>query len=124
MALEPSRISPDGVVTGLSPTDVARLGQLEPSKKSGEGSAAGLTAANLRVLAAVPILLEVGDYDAPRIASLKKFARSVGDNVSVMVLPEEKIFGNGHVVMIEKNNLQVADLIIQRLEKMVPNSIP
>jgi hypothetical protein len=38
----------------------------------------------------------------------------------VLALKEEAIFGNGHVVMIEKNNLQVADLLIQRLASVVP----
>jgi len=96
VALEPSMISPAGVATGLKPADLQALGT-------------------------IPILLQVGDFDSRRITSLKKFAGSIGRNASVLALPEEGIFGNGHVVMIEKNNLQVADLIIERVEKMLPD---
>lgn len=93
---------------------------LEPSTISSEGVTKELTAANLKTLADTPILLEVGDYDAPRVASLRKLAASIGNQATVLALTEEGIFGNGHVVMIEKNNLQVADLLIQRLESIVP----
>jgi pimeloyl-ACP methyl ester carboxylesterase len=79
-----------------------------------------LTAADSKALANTPILLQVGDYDQPRVESLRKFAASIGNQASVLALKEEAIFGNGHVVMIEKNNLQVADLLIQRLASVVP----
>jgi pimeloyl-ACP methyl ester carboxylesterase len=104
------------------PNLVKAVISLEPSTISPEGVTPELTPANLKTLANTPILLQVGDYDAPRIASLKKFAASIGHQTSVLALTEEGIFGNGHVVMIEKNNLQVADLLIQRLERIVPGS--
>ncbi len=75
---------------------------------------------NLKTLADTPILLEVGDYDAPRVASLGTFAASIGNQATVLALTEEGLFGNCHVVTIEKNNLQVADLLIERLESIVP----
>lgn len=98
---------------------VKAIVSLEPSMISPGGSSAGLKPADLQVLGTIPILLQVGDFDSARIKSLASFANSIGQNVSVLVLPEEGISGNGHVVMIEKNNLQVADLIIQRVEKTV-----
>ena len=64
----------------------------------------------MKTLADTPILLEVGDYDAPRVASLGTFAASIGNQATVLALTEEGLFGNCHVVTIEKNNLQVADL--------------
>jgi hypothetical protein len=40
------------------------------------------------------------------------FANNIGENATLLLLPEHGIFGNGHVVMIERNSLRVADLII------------
>lgn len=65
----------------------------------------------------VPILLQAGDFDDSRIFSLRNFANNIGGNASLLILPEQAIFGNGHVVMVEKNNLQVADLIIAYLRR-------
>jgi len=102
------------------PNLVKAIISCEPSMISPAGVSAGLTPANLKTLASVPILLQVGDYDPPRVKSLRSFADSIGPNASLMALPELGIFGNSHLVMIERNNLQVADLLIQRLEKMLP----
>ncbi len=71
------------------------------------------------MLATIPILLEFGDFDPTRITSLENFASTIGPNASVLVLPDVGIFGNGHLVFMEKNNLQVADVIIHRLETML-----
>ncbi len=94
VALEPAGISPAGVATGVTPADLA-------------------------VLATIPILLEVGDFDPTRITSLENFASTIGPHASVLVLPDVGIIGNGHLVFMEKNNLQVADVVIQRLEMML-----
>jgi pimeloyl-ACP methyl ester carboxylesterase len=95
----------------------------EPSMISPEGVSAGLKPTDLKALAGVPIVIEVGDYDPPRLKSVKSFATSIGANVSVLSLPDLGIYGNSHLVMIEKNNLQVADLFIQQLEKILPGNV-
>jgi len=102
------------------PDLVKAIVSLEPSGISRPGGvSAFLTHADLKVLATIPILIQVGDFDPDRIVSTHNFARSLGPNAGVLVLPDEGIFGNGHVVMVERNNLQVADLIIGRLETML-----
>lgn len=94
----------------------------EPSMISPQGISARLKPTDLKALASVPIVVQVGDYDPPRLKSVKSFASSIGANASVLSLPELGIYGNSHLVMIEKNNLQVADLFIQQLEKILPGN--
>jgi hypothetical protein len=105
------------------PNLVKAIISCELSMISPEGVSVGLKPADLIVLARVPIVLQVGDYDPPRLKSLKSFATSIGANVSVLSLPELGIYGNSHLMMIEKNNLQVADLLIQQLEKIIPENV-
>jgi pimeloyl-ACP methyl ester carboxylesterase len=105
------------------PNLVKAIISCEPSMISPEGVSTGLKPADLKALASVPIVIQVGDYDPPRLKSLKSFASSIGPNVLVLSLPELGIYGNSHLVMIEKNNLQVADLFIQRLEKILPGNV-
>ena len=50
---------------------------------------------NLKTLADTPILLEVGDYDAPRVASLGTFAASIGNQATVLALTEGAVRGEG-----------------------------
>lgn len=99
------------------PQLVKALVALEPAAVSAAGEMTGVSAADLETISHIPVLLEAGDFDTPRISSLRNFAARLGDNASVLVLPEQGIFGNGHVVMVEKNNLQVADLIIDYLRE-------
>ncbi len=94
---------------------VKAMVSLEPASVSAAGDMAGVSAANLAALSHIPILLEAGDFDEPRILSLRNFAAKIGRNATLLALTEHGIFGNGHVVMVEKNNLQVADLIISYL---------
>jgi hypothetical protein len=99
------------------PDLVKAMVALEPAAVSAAGVMTGVSAADLEVLEDIPVLLQAGDFDTPRISSLRNFAANIGDNATVLVLPEHGVFGNGHVVMVEKNNLQVADLIIEYLEE-------
>jgi hypothetical protein len=47
-----------------------------------------------------------------RLVRQRNFCDKVGGNCTLLNLTELGIFGNGHVVMVERNNEQVADLII------------
>jgi pimeloyl-ACP methyl ester carboxylesterase len=96
---------------------VKAIVSLEPASVSATGDMAGVSAGDLAALSQIPILLEVGDFDAPRITSLRNFAAKIGKNATLLSLTEQGIFGNGHVVMVEKNNLQVANLIISYLRR-------
>lgn len=99
------------------PQLVKALVALEPTAVSAAGVMTGVSAADLETISHVPILLQAGDFDDSRIFSLRNFANNIGGNASLLILPEQAIFGNGHVVMVEKNNLQVADLIIAYLRR-------
>lgn len=99
---------------------------LEPSGISRpEGESSQLDQDDLEVLNGIPILLQVGDFDEDRETAMDNFAGFINDagpedNASVLNLPRDHgITGNGHVVMLEKNNLEVADLIIDWIKNNV-----
>lgn len=82
--------------------------------------------AKVDVLKNIPTLIVYGDYieqDSrwPKIrANGVAFAdaiRAAGGSVDVVDLPKVGIKGNSHLVMMDKNNLEVADLIQKWLEK-------
>jgi hypothetical protein len=69
----------------------------------------------------LPILVVFGDYVdqsprwAPRLAGCRAFvkaANKVGGKAKLLVLPEIGIHGNSHMLMQDRNNLQIADLLI------------
>jgi hypothetical protein len=39
-----------------------------------------------------------------------------GGNAKLLSLPQVGIFGNSHILMLEKNNVQIADLVSQFLK--------
>lgn len=82
--------------------------------------------ARFEALTRFPIVIYYGDYiskDNPywasqhwneRVEMAKAFAECVnrhGGDASVVVLPEQGIYGNSHFAFAEKNNLQIADLM-------------
>ncbi len=61
----------------------------------------------LPALARIPILIVIGDRARDRVEASRVFARRLsthGGRVSVDPLPEAGIFGNGHTLMLERNN--------------------
>ena len=99
------------------PNLVKAMVTLEPASVSAAGDMATVSSADLAALSGIPILVEAGDFDPPRIVSLRNFVGKIGPNATLLALTERGIFGNGHVVMAERNNLQVADLIIEYLRR-------
>jgi pimeloyl-ACP methyl ester carboxylesterase len=84
-----------------------------------ESATAGKVA-NAPKLKDVPILMVFGDYvdQHPRWATFKKIdleyaaaVRAGGGKVDVINLPELGIKGNSHMLMQDKNNAQIADVI-------------
>jgi hypothetical protein len=76
--------------------------------------------ANAPKLKDVPTLMVFGDHveEHPRWANFKKIdlayadaVRAAGGSVDVVNLPEVGIRGNSHMLMQDKNNAQIADLI-------------
>lgn len=69
-----------------------------------------IPADKLKTLAAVPILIVIGDHAQDRVDSSRAFQRKMqeaGGDVTIDVLPEAGITGNGHTMMLEKNNKQI-----------------
>jgi hypothetical protein len=73
----------------------------------------------LAPLARVPILIVIGDRAPDRAASSRAFEKTmkaIGGDVTIDVLPEAGITGNGHTLMLEKNNKQIMYRMIAWLE--------
>jgi hypothetical protein len=61
----------------------------------------------------------IGDHAQDRVDASRKFQNemaAIGGHVTVDVLPEAGIFGNGHTMMLEKNNKQIMFRMIAWLE--------
>jgi hypothetical protein len=94
---------------------------------------ADLTSVQLAVLAKIPTLVMFGDHLGDvqgRFAaqwpnsfdSCQKFVQQVtdaGGDAQMMSLPKMGIKGNSHMLMQDKNNLQLADLILGWIDQHV-----
>jgi pimeloyl-ACP methyl ester carboxylesterase len=74
-------------------------------------------------LASVPVAIIRGDFDTPAaVAEARTFVanlRATGGGATFMSLPELGITGNGHMMMMERNNLELADLVIDWIARNV-----
>jgi pimeloyl-ACP methyl ester carboxylesterase len=73
----------------------------------------------LAELARVPILIVIGDRAEDRVKSSRAFEKTfkaAGGDITVAVLPEAGIKGNGHTLMLEKNNKEIMMRMIAWLE--------
>ena len=84
-----------------------------------ESATAGIVA-NAPKLKNIPVLMVFGDHvdEHPRWATFKKIdlayadaVRAAGGKVDVVHLPEVGIKGNSHMMMMDKNNDAIADMI-------------
>jgi hypothetical protein len=72
----------------------------------------------------VPILVMSGDPIYPGVAppfgieNCKEVART-RDHLTVDYLPEHGIFGNSHMMMLDRNNEQIAERIMDWIESRV-----
>jgi pimeloyl-ACP methyl ester carboxylesterase len=103
------------------------------SLESGYACATSFTDQQLASLAKIPLLIVFADHhaDAPEpfgsrwttsMQQCRDFAASVskaGGDVTFMHLPELGIHGNTHMFMLDKNNLQIADLLFDWMDKHV-----
>ena len=76
-------------------------------------------------LTQIPIVVIIGDFldkvptGLPRLANARAFVQTLnnhGGNAKLIYLPELGIFGNSHVMMLEENNVEIADLVSQFLK--------
>jgi pimeloyl-ACP methyl ester carboxylesterase len=73
-------------------------------------------------LAKIPVYTVIGDRAQDRVDASRKFQKemsALGGHVTVDVLPEAGIYGNGHTMMLEKNNKQIMYRMIAWLEGTV-----
>jgi hypothetical protein len=87
-----------------------------------ETSVTAFPAEGRQKLAKIPIYIVIGDHAQDRVDASRKFQKemaSIGGQVTVDVLPEAGIFGNGHTMMLEKNNKQIMHRMIAWLEGSV-----
>lgn len=71
--------------------------------------------AKLPILARIPICIVIGDRAADRVEASRAFQtkmRAIGGRVTVDPLPEAGISGNGHTLMLEKNNVEIMHRMI------------
>jgi pimeloyl-ACP methyl ester carboxylesterase len=82
--------------------------------------------------AGLPILVLFGDYVdefprwAPRLKNCRAFvaaANAAGGKAEVLVLPEIGIAGNTHILMQDDNNLDIADILLDWIDKRVTASV-
>lgn len=74
----------------------------------------------LPALSRVPLLIVMGDHAAPETAAAREFARRLGAHggaVTVDALPEAGITGNGHTLMLERNNREILARILAWLRR-------
>ncbi|MGE3248178.1 MAG: alpha/beta hydrolase, partial [Beijerinckiaceae bacterium] len=71
-------------------------------------------ARKLKNFLAIPTLITVSEssYHAPYDHCTAKYMQQAGARVEFVRLQDKGIRGNGHMVMLEKNNLQVADYLL------------
>jgi pimeloyl-ACP methyl ester carboxylesterase len=77
---------------------------------------------DLATLARVPIVVVIGDRAPDRVAATTAFAerfRARGGNITIDVLPEAGIRGNGHTLMLERNNGVILQRMIAWLQQHV-----
>jgi pimeloyl-ACP methyl ester carboxylesterase len=78
-----------------------------------------------QILAKIPIIIMIGDRAPDRVEASRKFQKemaAIGGDVTVDVLPEAGIYGNGHTLAAEKNNKQTMHRLIAWMEGHVFNT--
>lgn len=113
----------------LNPTATKGLVLVEPGRFP-----ASYTDEQIKVLATVPILVVFGDHrDTPTGISTRPSwqqsfdscqeligrLRAAGGQAQMLNPPDRGIRGNSHMIMQDKNNLQIADLILQWIDERV-----
>jgi pimeloyl-ACP methyl ester carboxylesterase len=113
----------------LDPTAAKGLVLVEPGR-----CPANYTAEQLKTLASVPVLVVFGDHRdtptgiSPRPSWQESFDscqeligrfKAAGGQAQMLNPPDRGIRGNSHMIMQDKNNLQIADLILKWIDERV-----
>jgi hypothetical protein len=97
-----------------------------------EGGCPALNAGQIESLSKIPVLFIFGDHlagsdiSAPlwtgNVTACKKVTKQInaaGGNAQFWELPKLGLHGNSHMLMMDRNNLQIADLILQWMKTNV-----
>ena len=96
------------------PNLVKGIVMVEPA---GGANVSQLTPAQIAALSHIPVLVIDGDFSTRGTT-----AQILGSNATSLWLPVDAgITGNSHVMMIERNNLKIADLILDWIKDNVDN---
>jgi hypothetical protein len=105
----------------LSRKGIAAIVSIEPGACPASGE-------DMRPFANLPILVLFGDYVdqsarwAPRMKGCREFvqaANKAGGRAEIVALPDVGFHGNSHMLMQDKNSLQVADWVLAWIAKSV-----
>jgi hypothetical protein len=88
------------------------------------GCFANLSSADIGVLKNIPILIVVADHfstpqPTPACVTEMQQIDGAGGDMTFISLPAIGIHGNSHMMMLDHNNLQVADVIIEWIDRHV-----
>jgi hypothetical protein len=88
------------------------------------GCFGNLSAADIGILAHIPILIVVADHfttpqPSPTCVMEMQQINGAGGDMSFISLPAIGIHGNSHMMMLDHNNLEVADVIIDWIDRHV-----
>ena len=106
----------------LNPQDIAGIISIEPG-------ACPAATGDLGPYMKMPILVLFGDYVdlsprwAPRLKQCREFAEAMkkaGGKTELVVLPDLGIKGNSHMLMQDRNSLEIAAWLVAWLNKNVP----
>jgi len=97
-----------------------------------EGFCSPLTQPQIATLAKIPTLVIYGDHlaDVPSVSAFwigafngcQQFVDQInaaGGDAQMLYLPAAGVFGNSHMLMQDRNNLQIADLILAWIDRHV-----
>ena len=105
----------------LSTRGIAGIVALEPGACPGTGD-------DMAPFAGIPILVLFGDYVdrsprwAPRLKACREFVTAVnaaGGKTELVMLPDIGVHGNSHMLMQDRNSLQIADWLTNWIERRI-----
>jgi hypothetical protein len=120
-ALRTSKVK--GIVSFEPSVDVFPQGELPPPSVTPQLE---VPLAEFEKLTRIPILVVMADFldinaaNKARLANGRAFVAAInrhGGHAELIHLPEVGIRGNSHVMMLERNNVQIADLVSQFLRQ-------
>ena len=110
----------------VDPRNIKGIVSIEP----GNCASAAYKEADYAILARIPTLVLYGDHIADAklpnwktsVADCRAYVdkvKALGGDITLMFLPDIGIHGNSHMLMQDRNNLQVADVVLKWIDQHV-----